>query len=795
MTNFLNELKELFDTFKADELIHLNNSKNHDSLLEVLQSSDFFMEQYINQQFKRSKRFKEKTYYNFRGYPVKLNTTKEMKLNTRYWSMYKIKKNDKEEELNFEKLKSSPVKVKELVLFTQGSRTRTQFECWTPMEMFLWWRTLRESGDQKGEWKIMDAVFFLFINQISQIINTYVINFKLNFYSKIIKKYEKNYYHSNINKYKINKYKKNDNIPDPYLKSLFYLKKYLEGLDKFYKSGGKYGLLLEVQILYYEYYEFELHLDYSRHTNNDYARVRLLRESKYDSDFYLHGLFQNNNENIHSYHPERIPHNYSLKRRLESHNRNIQEKNLFNIFQETLKNKNYSLVIFLSYPPNESKYMSLYSIPIIQVLGIEYDTHEGRTYSSLDQISHDLSHSNYLIYFLENLYQKLQKDEDIQEFFRRTIFLEELNKKALEEKMKLIKGNENNDFSIKRIYKGTLNTNENNKFKESEEKNSKKQFTSDSQKLLWWFLHEKKFNLHKVGVSENVNKKVAKDFFDIEKLKEKLQILIKHVKSNYQLGYYEKGKYINIQKLNENYITPIGFLNKQYFNKHGLDIKIYKERVIESINILIEICDFVLKQKQRYNYRNKNNNEYERAAIYGNINNNKVNKKVNKYLEKHPEFTNKNLQEYANNNKIGKIYNTNNEYNINRFKVDFIKRVKDKHKISRYIAKFIENNPELANNHINKLESLLKNKTKLEKLKEENPNSSNIELLKKLLQNFSSSYSIPNLNRNTNNTSTKKPITLRTLSNQRNAFIRGIMNNPNGSPLNNNNPNVLPLNP
>lgn len=756
MSDFLTELEELFETFKGDELKHFKEHKIvHNSLLQTLRESKFFMKQYIQQQFKRSKRFKEKTYYNFRGYPVKLNTTKEIRLNKRYWTNYKIKKNGIEESLNFDKLKSSPIKVKELVLFTQGSRTRTQFECWTPMEMFLWWRTLRESGDPKREWKIMDAVFFLFINQISQIINTYVINFYLKFYSTIVKQHEKNY-----DKYKINKYKNNDDIHDPYLKSLFYLKKYLEGLDKFYESGGKYGLLLEVQLLYYEYYEFELYLDNSRHKNNDYAKVRLLRESKYDSDFYLHGLFQNNNENIHRYSPHHIPYGFNfnrfegkrVKRRLESHNRNIQEKNLFNIFQETLKDNNYSLVIFLSYPPNESKYMSLYSIPIIQVLGIEYDTHEGRIYSSLDQIRHDLSHSNYLIYFLENLYQNLQKDEDIQEFFRRTIFLEELNKKALEEKMKLIKGNENNDFSIKRIYKGTLNTNENNKFKESEEKNSKKQFTSDSQKLLWWFLHEKKFNLHQVGVSEKVNVDVAKYFFDIQKLKKNLEFLIKQVKSNNQFGYYDKGKYINILKLNETHITPIGFLNKEYFNKHGLDIKIYKERLIKSINILIEICDFVLVQKLRYNYRNENNNEYERAAIYGNINNNKVNKKVNKYLKKHQEFTNKNLQEYANDYKIGKIYNTNNKNNISRFKVDFIKRVKDKQKISKYIAKFIENNPELANNNINKLESLLKNKTKLEKLKEENPNSSNIELLKKLLQNFSSSYSIPNLNRN--NTST-----------------------------------------
>jgi len=208
-----------------------------------------------------------------------------------------------------------------------------------------------------------------------------------------------------------------------------------------------------------------------------------------------------------------------------------------------------------------------------------------------------------------------------------------------------------------------------------------------------------------------------------------------------------------------------------------------KERIQNSISKLIEICDFVLGQKLRYNNRNNNNTK----AVYGNINNNKVNKKVDKYLKKHPEFTNNNLQEYANNYKIGKIYNTNNENNISRFKADFIKRVKDKQKISRYIAKFIENNPTLTNNNIDKLELLLKNETKLQKLKEENPNSSNIELLKKLLQNFSSSYSIPNPNMDNNNISTENSPNTRTLSKQRKAFIRGIINNPNGSPLTNNN--------
>ena len=737
MTDFLTELRELFKTFEEKELMHLNHESL--SLLQVLQSSLFFREEYTQQQFKISKRFKEKTYYNFRGYPVKLNTTKEMKLKFNF----KVKKKDKQEpeNFNFDKLKSSEIKVKELILFTQGSRTKSQFECWTPMEMFLWWRTLRESGDPKRKWKIMDAVFFLFINQLSQIINTYVINFKLNFYSYVFNQ-NHTFITKRISDYKINKYEgADDKIKDPYLKSLFYLKKYLEELDKFYKSGGEYGLLLDVQLLYYEYYEFELHLDACRHYFND-SKVRLLRESKYASDFYLKGLFQNNNETVHTYRPERIPHNLEfnnikgrrVKRQLERHNKNTRTKNLFNIYQETLKDNNYSLVIFLSYFQIESKYISLYSIPVIPVLGLEYDTHEGRTYTSLDQIRHDLGHSSYLIYFLEKLYQKLKKNEDIQEFFRRTIFLEELNKKALEEKK------------------------------------SKKLFISDSQKLLWWFLHEKKFNLNEVGFSDNVVKEVAINFFDIKKLKEKLEFLIKQVKSNDSLCYINENtkKCVRIHEVNNNTViaSPIGFLKKNYFNKHGLDIKLYKERVIRSIIILINICDFVLGQEQRYN----NNNKYERGAIYENNNRNNLNntnignignKYVMKFLEKYPDFTNQELEEYASDYKIKKFYdlNTNNENHINSFRKHFIKRVKiikrvKNAKIIKHIQKYINNHQDLTNEEVNNLSSLLENKNKLEELKKKHNNKSNLELLNILLQNFSNQRTKSQLKnpRNPNNT-------------------------------------------
>lgn len=583
MSDFLKELEELFNTFKEDELKHLHNkSKNHESLFEVLQSSEFFMKEYIEQQFKRSKRFKEKTYYNFKGYPVKLNTTKEMRLN----SIYKIKKYDKngkreEENFSFDKLKSSPIKVNELVLFTEGSRTKTQFECWTPMEMFLWWRTLRESGDPKGEWKIMDAVFFLFINQISQIINTYVINFYLNFYQTIIKKYEKDYHHNYIRIYKIKRHEEGKNdIANPYLKSLFYLKKYLEELDKFYKSGGEYGLLLDVQLLYYEYYEFELYLTQLRHDDNDNGKVRLLKKNNNINNLNLSSVFFNKrqtNKYKLTHFGYRLMNSRNFKNALTRY-ANLPHGNKYDlkkIFAKTLEEDNFILIIFQSYFQNSSKFISLYSIPVIPILGIEYDTHDGETYSSLQHVQHDLFHAVYLLYFLNNIlyHPKFSKNsnEDIQEFFKRTVFLEELNKKASNKKAS---NKNNNEHSI---YK-------------------------DSQKLLWWILHEKNFSIDGGGTFNMTPEKsyrgpAAKNFFYIDKLKELLNELNKYTTEHYR--------------------------------KHN------SVRISNCISKLIEICDFVLGQKLRYNNRNKNNNRNNRGAVYGDNNNN--NNNFRKSVEK-PSF-------------------------------------------------------------------------------------------------------------------------------------------------------------
>ena len=82
----------------------------------------------------------------------------------------------------------------------------------------------------------------------------------------------------------------------------------------------------------------------------------------------------------------------------------------------------------------------------------------------------------------------------------------------------------------------------------------------------------------------------------------------------------------------------IGYLSKKYFNKHRLSVEEYRERVLKSINILIEICDIILEQKRqklRYNYRNNLNNQNNRGAVYGNNNRNNLNNNSTK-KQTHP---------------------------------------------------------------------------------------------------------------------------------------------------------------
>jgi hypothetical protein len=82
-----------------------------------------------------------------------------------------------------------------------------------------------------------------------------------------------------------------------------------------------------------------------------------------------------------------------------------------------------------------------------------------------------------------------------------------------------------------------------------------------------------------------------------------------------------------------------------------------KERIMKCISKLIEVCDFVLGQELRYNYRNKNNNEIE--AVYGNNNNNFRESLTNPYLNSisRTKFAERALGTLTGSNKINNNFN------------------------------------------------------------------------------------------------------------------------------------------
>ena len=86
-------------------------------------------------------------------------------------------------------------------------------------------------------------------------------------------------------------------------------------------------------------------------------------------------------------------------------------------------------------------------------------------------------------------------------------------------------------------------------------------------------------------------------------------------------------------------------------------------RIKNCISKLIEICDFVLEQNLRYNYRNETNNRNNRKAVYGDNNNNNFRNKI-----KTPSFNSikpSNFYKIALGNTKGLSLNPNNFSNSN----------------------------------------------------------------------------------------------------------------------------------
>jgi hypothetical protein len=358
--NLSNKERELYD--KIRELIGIPD------VMHILDSSEFFVKEYLKQEFKQSSRFKFDKIHKITDVPLKESHEKRLKANGKTSIKFSsINNPGEEQELQLSNFIEQKPKLR---YFTMGSKQYPkQFERWSPEEMYNWWFKLRISGIPKLEWKILDAVFFLFINQISCICNSYI-------------------------RYSIKKNLKED---------LSLLSEYFKLLDDFYKSGGKYGLLINTHLTFCNWFQnriitngqFKTYVEYKNESNN------------------IINLFNKKNSNKIKY---KIVH--------YEHKCKIVLGKFVSLISKLNNINNFSLILFTSYFQNPSNFISLYCIPVITAIGVPYRSHNGTEYSPCLQINHDiLDHSEYLTEYLINLYNNHQYN-DIQIFKQKKIFLQ-----------------------------------------------------------------------------------------------------------------------------------------------------------------------------------------------------------------------------------------------------------------------------------------------------------------------------------------------------------------------------------
>jgi len=344
----------------------------NEDVMRILDSSHFFVKEHLPQAFKQSSRFKfDKIHPS--GVPLKESHEKRLKDKRKTsvkFSSY-IRPNQ-ELELQLSNFVDQKPKLR---YFTMGSRQHPkQFERWSPKEMYDWWLSLRESRIPKSKWQILDAVFFLFINQISCICNSYI-------------------------RYGIQNNSKNKNV---FKEELRLLSEYFKLLDEFYKSGGEYGLLIDTHLAFC--YWFQRRFSYDKR----FTYVEYQNESS-----NIINLFNKKNDNKIKY---KILHN---------ENKCIDVLKKFDFIISKFNNKNnFSLILFTSYFQKPSNFISLYCIPVITAIGVPYRSHNGSEYSPCLQIEHDiLDHSEYLTEYLINLYNN-NGYNDIKIFEQKKIFLQ-----------------------------------------------------------------------------------------------------------------------------------------------------------------------------------------------------------------------------------------------------------------------------------------------------------------------------------------------------------------------------------
>ena len=409
-SNLSNSERDLYD--KISELVDIPD------VMRILDSSEFFRKEYLQQEFKQSSRFKIDKIHLKKG--VQLKESHEKRLKDKGKTSIKFSSDNRpNEELqlsNFVEQKPT------LRYFTMGSiQYPIQFERWSPEEMYNWWLKLRISSISKSEWKILDAVFFLFINQISRICNSYI-------------------------KYGIKNRLDNQ-------KELELLSKYFLLLDEFYKSGGQYKLMIDTHFAFCEWFEYRISYEPFFNMNVQYEN---------ETSFLLN-IFNEKKENKIR---KKIKIGFDRKRLF------LKLKTYINDSIE--KSNDYCLVLFTSYFQNPLNFLSLYGIPVITIIGVPNKSHNGIFYSPSSQILHDfMTHGECLKKYYKYIYSQYPLN-DIELFKQKMIFLQILwNKKKSDAQLFLwFILHESECFEILLIIKNDLKNKLSNVLQDIKSKNS-----------------------------------------------------------------------------------------------------------------------------------------------------------------------------------------------------------------------------------------------------------------------------------------------------------------------------------
>ena len=301
--------------------------------------------------------FTESKFYREVFLPRMKQRTKFMRMNRKFTQLTQDQFEEQKEKLDTSNTYDEYSRRQDIPLFTYITNDSNQFENWSAIRIFEWWRSLRISEIPKKEWPVFDAVKYLFINQFMRIMNSYLK------YGVVDKRNRRSFI--NGLRYGVDK---RDKL------AFGELIEYLRLVDIFYENKGQYQHLLNVQLGFCEWFS-------TRFIGG------LLFESGQNSDkkYVSSSIYFNKKEN-----------EYKTK--------------IIEYFSLTCKNNNGILLIPLSFFQKESKFINTYTAPLIVFLGINYRTHNENTdfyklYSPYGQIYHDfIFHAEKLIDNYNNLY-------------------------------------------------------------------------------------------------------------------------------------------------------------------------------------------------------------------------------------------------------------------------------------------------------------------------------------------------------------------------------------------------------